>query len=103
MVNSATKSSSIILSLTGIGLIAIPMSTATACGLSIGSKVIYEVTLKKYSKQKKQNEKNQQTIEPLNELYRKTLQDNVSDKNEYESLFIFITEYRDETKNETFF
>ena len=38
----ATTSSSITLSLTGIGLIAIPIPTATACGLSFGSKVIYE-------------------------------------------------------------
>ena len=30
-------SSSLTLSLTGIGLIAIPISTATACGLSIGN------------------------------------------------------------------
>ena len=32
----ATTSSSITLSFTGIGSIAIPISTATACGLSIG-------------------------------------------------------------------
>ena len=37
----ATTSSSITLSLTGIGLIAMPIWTATACGLSIGNKVIY--------------------------------------------------------------
>ena len=35
----ATTSSSVTLSLTGIGLIAIPISTATACGISIGNKV----------------------------------------------------------------
>ena len=34
----ATTSSSIILSLTGIGLIAIPVSTASSCALSIGKK-----------------------------------------------------------------
>ena len=37
---TATTSSSFALSLTGIGLIAIPVSTATACGLSIGNKVL---------------------------------------------------------------
>ena len=36
----ATTSSSINLSFTGIGLIVIPISTATACGLSIGNKVL---------------------------------------------------------------
>ena len=35
----ATTWSSITLSVTGIGLIVIPISPATACGLSIGNKV----------------------------------------------------------------
>ena len=43
----ATTSSCITLSLTGIGLIAIPISTATACGSSIGNKVTYEIILNK--------------------------------------------------------
>ena len=48
-----TTSSSIALSLTGIGLIAIPISTATACGLSIGNEVLYEIIKNKYNKYKK--------------------------------------------------
>ena len=43
----ATTSSSITLSLTGIGLIVIPISTASACALSIGNKVLYETILTK--------------------------------------------------------
>ena len=39
IVTIATKTSSITLSLTGIGLIAIPISTATAGGFSIGNNV----------------------------------------------------------------
>ena len=39
----ATTSSSITLSLTGIRLIAIPISSATASGLSIDNKVLYEI------------------------------------------------------------
>ena len=46
----ATTSSSITLSLTGIGLIVIPISTASACAFSIGNKVIYEITINKYNK-----------------------------------------------------
>ena len=52
----ATTSTSITLSLTGIGLIAIPVSTASAFGLSIGNKVLYEVIINKYNKYKKQYE-----------------------------------------------
>ena len=43
----ATASSSTNFSLNGIGLIVIPTSTATACGLSIGNKVLYEIILNK--------------------------------------------------------
>ena len=55
----ATTSGSITLSLTVNGLIAIPISTATACGLSIGNKVIYEIIINKYNKYKKRYEKDQ--------------------------------------------
>ena len=49
-VNFATTSSSITLSLTAIGLIVIPISTASACDLSIGNEVLYEVIINKYNK-----------------------------------------------------
>ena len=97
-----TTSSSITLSLTGIGFIAIPISTATACGLSIGNKVIYEIIINKYKKLKKQFERDQRTIKSFDKLYRKSLQDNVIDKNEYESLCKIFTKYVDENKNESF-
>ena len=42
--------------------------------------------MKKYSKYKKQREKDQQTIESSDKLYRKSLQDNVIDKDEHKSL-----------------
>ena len=98
----ATTSSSITLSLTGIGLIVLPISTETACGLSIGNKVLYEIIINKYNKNKKQYEKDQQTIKCFDNLYRKSLQDNVIDKNEYESLCNIFTKYVGENKNESF-
>ena len=52
-----TTSSSITLSLTGIGLMAIPISTATASALSFGNIVKYEIIINKYNKYKKQYEK----------------------------------------------
>ena len=98
----ATTSSSITLSLTGIGLIAIPISTATACGLSIRYKVICKIIINKYNKYKKQYEKDKQTIESFDKLYRKSLQDNVIDKSEYESLCNIFTKCVDENKNESY-
>ena len=56
-VTIATTSSSITLSLTGIALIVIPISTESVCALSIGNKVLYEIIMNKYNKYKKQYEK----------------------------------------------
>ena len=86
------------MSLTAIGLIAIPMSTATACGLSIGNKVVYEIIRNKYNKYKKQLEKDQQTIKSFDKLYRKSSRDNLIDKKAFESLCNNFTKYVDETK-----
>ena len=98
----ATTSSSITLSLTGIGLIAIPISTATACGLSIGNKVLYGIIINKYNKCKKLYERDQQTLKSFDNLYRKSLQDNLIDKTEYESLCNIFTKYVNENKNDSF-
>ena len=52
-VTITTTSSSVTLILTGIRLIAIPISISTACELSFGSKVIFEIIINKYNKYKK--------------------------------------------------
>ena len=48
IVNIATTSTSITLSVTGIGLKAITISTATAYGLTTGNKVKDEIVMQKY-------------------------------------------------------
>ena len=80
----------------------IPISTASTCASSIGNKVIYEIFINKYNKYKKQYERDQQTLESFDKLYRKSLQDNIIEKTEYESLCISFTKYVDENKNESF-
>ena len=99
----ATPSSFITLSLTGIGLIEIPISTASACALSIGNKVLYEVIINKYNKYKKHYEKDQQTIKSFDKLYRNSLQDNVIDESEHESLCNIFTKYVDVKQKRIFF
>ena len=94
----ATKSSSITFSLTGIGLLTIPISTATACRLSFGNEVIYEKFINKYNFYKKQYEKEQETIKSSDKLYRKPRQDNIIGKTEYESLCNIFTKYVEEKK-----
>ena len=95
-------STSITLSITGIGLIVLPISAGIACTLSLGNKVLHKLIINKYNKYKKQYERDQQTIKSFDKKYRKSLQDNVIDKTEYESLCNIFTKYVDEIKNESF-
>ena len=95
-------STSITLSVTGIGLIILPISAGIACGLSLGIKILHKLIINKYNKYKKQYEKDQNTIKSFDKLYRKSLQDNVIDINEYESLCNIFTKYVDENRNESF-
>ena len=98
----AATSTSITLSITGVGLIILPISAGIACTLSLGNKVLHKIIISKYNKYKKQYEKDQLTIKSFDKLYRKSLQDNVIDKTEYESLCNIFTKYVDENKNESF-
>ena len=95
-------STSITLSITGIGLIVLPISASIACGLSLGNKILHKLIINKYNKYKKQYERDQQTIKSFDKLYRKSLQDNVIKKSEYENLCNILTRYVDENKNESF-
>ena len=96
----AATSTSITLSITGFGLIILPISAGIACTLSLGNKILHKLIINKYNKYKKQYERDQQTIKSFDKLYRKSLQDNVIDKSENESLCIIFTKYVDE-KNES--
>ena len=98
----AATSTSITLSVTGIGLIVLPVAAGVACGLSLANKVLHKIIINKYNKYKKQYEKDQQTIKSFDNLYRKSLQDNVINKTEYENLCNIFTRYVDENKNESF-
>ena len=95
-------STSITLSVTGFGLVILPISAGIACTSSLGNKVLQKLFINKYNKYKKQYEKDQQTIKSIDKLYRKSLQDNVFDKNEYKSSCNIFTKYVDENKNESF-
>ena len=73
-------STSITLSINGIGLIVLPISTGIACTLSLGNKVLHKIIINRYNKYKKQYDKDQQTIKTLDKLNKKFLQDNIIDK-----------------------
>ena len=98
----AATSTSITLSVIGIGLIVVPVSAGIACGLSLGNKILHKLIINKYNKYKKQYERDENTIKSFDKLYRKSLHDNVIDKTEYDSLCNIFTRYVDENKNESF-
>ena len=98
----AATSTSITLSVTGVGLIILPISAGIACSLSLGNKILHKLIINKYNKYKKQYEREQNTIKSFDKLYRESLQDNIIDKTEYESLCNIFTKYVDENKNESF-
>ena len=95
-------STSITLSIAGIGLIVLPISAGVACTLSLGNKILHKIIINKYKKYKKLYERDQRTNKSFDILYRKSLQYNVINKNEYESLCKIFTKYVDETKNDSF-
>ena len=94
-------STSITLSITGVGLIILPISAAIACGLSLGIKILHKLIINKYNKYKKKYERDQNTIKSFDKLYRKSLQDNIINKTEYDTLCKVFTKYVDENKNES--
>ena len=95
-------STSITLSITGVGLIILPISAGVACVLSLGNKILHKLIINKYNKYKKQYERDQNTIKFFDKLYRKSLQDNIIDKTEYENLCNIFTRYVDGNKNGSF-
>ena len=95
-------STPITLSVTGIGLNILPISAGIACTFSLGHKILNKLIINKYNKYRKQYERDQLKIKSFDKLYRKSLQDNVIDKNEYESLCNIFTKNVDENKSESF-
>ena len=59
--------------------------------------------MQKYNKCQKQYDKDQQTRKYCDKLYRKSLEDNLIDKNETESLFNIFTKILDAPKSEFFY
>ena len=102
IVNFGATSTSITLSITGIGLNMLPISAGIAGTLSLANKVSHKLIINKHNKYKKQYKKDQQTIKSFDKQYKKILQDHINDKTEYESLCNNFTNNVVGTKNEFF-
>ena len=62
VVNIGATTTSVNLSVTGVGLIGLQIAAGFACALWLGDNVIHKITLKKYNKYKNQVEKDKQTL-----------------------------------------
>ena len=83
-------------------MIVLPVSAGIACTMSSGNKVLHELIMNKNKENKKLYERDQQTIKSFDNIYRNSFQDNIIDKNEYESLCNVFNNCLDETKKESF-
>ena len=92
-VNIGTTSSSATLSVTGLGLTVLPISTGNISWLKLTSEVLHEKLMKKFNKWWKGYERAQQTINCFDILHRKYLQKNVIDEKENDALCTFFTIY----------
>ena len=63
--NIGAISTSITLTITGIGLIVLPMTAGIACALSTSRKVLHKIIKNKYNKYEKQYQKGHQIIKVL--------------------------------------
>ena len=95
-------STSIILWIFGIGLIFLPISVGITCILSLGNKALHKLIINKCNKEKKQYEKDQQTIKSFDNFHRKSSKYKVIDKNEYETLCKTCTKILEKVKIKSF-
>ena len=96
------NSTSITLSITDIGWIILPRKTGIACALSLGNKVLHKLIINKENKyKKKQYEGDEQTKKSTDKLYRKSWQDNIINKIEYEALCNTFNKCLEEAKNKS--
>ena len=101
--NKGATSSSITLSITGIGFINLTKSFGISFALSLSNNVLQKTTVKNYNRYKKQYQKIKRTIKSFKKQNRKNLQGILMDENEYKSLCKIFTKYLNETEIESFY
>ena len=87
----------------GIGLVILHNIGWNCVYPILGNKVVHKMIIYKYNAYKKQYQKDQQTIKSFVKLSRKSLQDNVIDGNEIETLRKTLSKYLEETKMNLFY
>ena len=89
----STTSTSITLSLTGYGLIIVPITAGCGCLMTIASKIISEFLKKKEKSYLEKYTLSHNTLNDFRKLYQKSLEDNTIDQNEYKKFTDMYNNY----------
>ena len=87
---------SVTLSVTGYGLIIVPITAGCGCLMSVGSKIINEFLKKKEKSYLKKYTLSHNTLQDFRKLHQKSLEDNVIDQNEYKKFTDMYNNYQNE-------
>ena len=100
----STTSTSITFSLTGFGIITIPIIAGVGCTLTIASKIISEYLKTKEKSYLEKYTLSHNTLQDFRKLHQKSLEDNIIDQNEYKRFTDMYTNYQSEkTKQKNIF
>ena len=91
-------STSITFSLTGFGIITIPIIAGIGCGITITSKIICEYLKTKEKSYLEKYTLSYNTLQDFKKLHQKSLEDNVLDQNEYKRFTDIYVNYQTESK-----
>ena len=92
----STTSTSITFSLTGFGIITIPIIAGVGCGLTITSKILCEYLKTKEKSYLEKYTLSHNTLQDFRKLHQKSLEDNVIDQNEYKKFTDMYNNYLNE-------
>ena len=91
-------STTVTLSVTGVGLIVVPIAAGVGASITISSKLISEVLKIKEKTYYKKYQLALKTLEEYNKLLTKSLEDNKIDQNEYKQLKETFSSYKDKQR-----
>ena len=93
-------STSITFSVTGFGIITIPIIPHIGCGITITSKIICEYLKTKEKSYLEKYTLSYNTLQDFRKLHQKALEDNVLDQNEYKRFTDMYVNYQIEKNNQ---
>ena len=85
-----TTTNCVTLLVTGVGLTVAPISAQIDSALSLGNKIIRKKIINKDNEYKKQNQNDQQTTKSFDEVYSRSLRDDIFDEKTKMNIYVII-------------